>query len=52
MDGICAASSAHWRRESLLSDNRERIAGNKTYQAISHSKRWAEQLRAWAKKLV
>jgi hypothetical protein len=37
--------------DTELDDNRERIAANKTYQAITHSKTWAEQLRAWAKKL-
>ncbi|MEM9080331.1 MAG: hypothetical protein AAGC74_06525, partial [Verrucomicrobiota bacterium] len=37
--------------ESSLENNRERISRNLTFRSIVFSKKWANQLRAWAKML-
>jgi hypothetical protein len=39
------------RINTALDDNRERIAGNQTYESIVIARKWAEQLREWAKLL-
>ena len=39
------------RIDTALDDNRQRIAENRTYQAITASKMWADKIREWVAKL-